>query len=275
MDDMSALRLSDPVMSKLMGWFGQMMMAPIIRSAQAASLTPLSLPPPSLDDVALHLAKRTSSRQADETLAIAGLFGLDASEYVSLDADQRMAKFLTEHNGGKVPYDILFLDGPKLLIEGYTWAPKSFMKRQMNLELKGTFEGVLSVITQQGLLGQYFCIVLENEWGADEPPRNYRIQINEGEYLVVLFNKHIDPDEDGAAEYDVLVLQRSVEKGEEFLAAGARLLESMEVGVDGDNVLQVELACYVHVFNEDRNEEWNKLPITNCASRSSRFVLLS
>jgi hypothetical protein len=71
------------------------------------------------------------------------------------------------------------------------------------------------------------------------------------------------------------VLQRSVEKGEEFPAAGAQLLESLEVGEDGDNVLQVELACYIHVFNEDRNETWNKLPAANFATGSSCLVLLS
>jgi hypothetical protein len=108
------------------------MIAPVMRSALAASSTPLSLPPPSLDDVILHLTKRNSSRQADETLAIAGLFGQDAGAYGPLDADQRMTKFLTEHNSGKVPYNILFLNGPKLAIENYTWAPKSFMIRQMN-----------------------------------------------------------------------------------------------------------------------------------------------
>jgi hypothetical protein len=274
-DEVLAFRLNDSVSSKLLGWFGQLMISPVIRSAQTASSTTLSLPPPSLDDVALHLAKRTSSKQADETLAIAGLFGQDASAYVPLDPDQRMAKFLTDHNGGKVPYDILFLDGPKLPVEGYTWAPKSFMKRQMNVELKGTFEGAMSVITKQGLLGRYFCLVLQHEWNADEPPRNYRVRVNEGEHLVVLFNRSVDPDEEGVPEYNVLLLQRSVEKGEEFLAAGAQLLESVEVEEDGSIVLHVELACYVHVINEDRNETWNKLPTANSEMGFTRLVLVS
>jgi hypothetical protein len=189
--------LSDPVGSKLLGWFGQMMRAPIIRSVQAASSVPLELPPPSLDDVALHLAKRTSSRQEDETLAIAGLFGLDASEYVPLDANQRMAKFLSEYNRGQVPYDILFLDGPKLPVESYTWAPRSFMKRQMNLELKGTYEGAMSVVTQDGLLGRYFCLILKDEWSGEVPPKEYRLKVSENEYLVVLFSRSVDEEEEG------------------------------------------------------------------------------
>jgi hypothetical protein len=276
-DEVLASRLSDPVVSKLLGWFGQMMRAPIIRSVQAASSVPLELPPPSLDDVALHLAKRTSSRQADETLAIAGLFGQDASEYVPLDADQRMAKFLSEYNGGQVPYDILFLDGPKLPVESYTWAPRSFMKRQMNLELKGTYEGAMSVVTQDGLLGRYFCLILKDEWSGEGPPKEYRLKVNENEYLVVLFSRSVDEQEEGeeVQGYTVLVLPRPVEKGEELLAAGARLLGSMVAGEDGDNVLMLELECYVHVFNEDRNERWNGLAVGNSAEEATRFVLIS
>jgi hypothetical protein len=45
---------------------------------------------------------------------------------------------------------------------------------------------------------------------------------------------------------------KSVERGECFLAASAQLLESLEVGEGGDNMPQLELACYVHVPNEDR-----------------------
>jgi hypothetical protein len=274
-DEVVTLRLSDHVASKLLGWIGQLMIGPFTRSAQAATSASLSLPPHSLDDVALHLAKRTSSRQADETLAIAGLFGQDASAYVPLDPDQRMAKFLTEHNGAKVPYDILFLDGPKLPIEGYTWAPKSFMKRQLNLEMKGTYEGAMSIITQQGLLGQYFCLVLQREWGADKPPQNYRVETSNGEHLVILFNRSVDPDEEDLPVYNVFMLHQSIEKGEEFLAACGQLVGSIEAEEDGDSVLQVELTCYVHVFNEDRNETWNKLPVANSAMGSTRLVLIS
>jgi len=251
-----------------------MMVTPITRRIYAESGT--TPPLPSLDDIALHLAKRISSRQADETLAIAGLFDQDASAYVPLDSDHRMAKLLNEHNGGKVPYDILFLDSPKLPIEGFTWAPKSFMKRQLNIELKGTYDGAMGVITEQGLLGQYFCLVLQNEWGDDGPPQSYRIRIDNSEHLVVLFAGNIDPDKDGLPLYNVLVLLRAVEKGEEFLAVGSQLLESMEVGGgDGDNVLRVKLVCYVHVFKKDRNETWNALPVTNYATSSNRLVLLS
>lgn len=274
-DDVIAFRFKDPVATKLLGWLGQMMVIPAARNAQAAGLSQLSIPQPSLDDVALHLAKRTSSRQSDETLAIAGLFDQDASAYISLSPDQRMAKFLAEHNNGKVPYDILFLDGPKLPIENFTWAPKSFMKRLMNLELKGTWERSMSVVTTHGLLGQYFCLSLEDEWSVDEPPRNHRLRINDGRHLVILFDRSIDPDEESVPDYNVLILPRSINEGEEFLAAGTQSLGHIQVGEDAETVEQVELTCYVHVFNEDKCEGWNNLPVASSATGATRFVLIS
>ena len=84
---------------------------------------------------------------------------------------------------GKVPKDILFLDGPKLLIEGFTWAPEEFMKRHMSQELKGTYEGAMSVVSQEESLGEYFCLLFKENWSFDEPPRDYRIQISENQHL--------------------------------------------------------------------------------------------
>ena len=62
-----------------------------------------------------HLSRRASSRESDEILAIAGLFGLDASEFFPLDAEERMFKFLKEHAETRVPTDLIFLPGENSL----------------------------------------------------------------------------------------------------------------------------------------------------------------
>ena len=267
-DKVLQMRFSDPIAVKLLGWFGQMMIGPILRSAARAAGSTETQPSYTLDDVILHLAKRTSSRPTDEISAIAGLFGLDPNEYWSLDPDQRMARFLSEYNGSRVPYDILFLDGPKLPVENYTWAPRTFMNRQMNLELKGTAEGNLGVVTEQGLLGQYYALVLRDKWPDDgKPPLTSKIRVNDTQDLVLLFSRSVDPEDDPTPTYNILVLQRAPEPGEEFLAAGCQLLEVAE-----DKVLSVELNCYVHVFNEDRHRAWNSLPVMNHALGTNRFV---
>jgi hypothetical protein len=270
-DEVLQMRFSDPVATKLLGWFGQMMIGPMLRSAARVTGSTETQSSYTLDDVVLHLAKRTSTRPADEIFAIAGLFNLDPNEYWSLNPDQRMARFLSEYNRSRVPYDILFLDGPKLPVENYTWAPRTFMSRQMNLELKGTTEGNLSVVTEQGLLGQYYALVLREKWPDDgKPPPTTKIRVNDTQDLVLLFSRSVDLEDDPAPTYNVLVLQRAPEPGEEFLAAGCQLLEE-----DEDEVLSIELTCYVHVFNEDRNRAWNSLPVVNHALGTDRFVLVS
>jgi hypothetical protein len=270
-DEVLHMRLGEPVAAKLLGWFCQMMIGPVLRSAARAAgstETKLSF---TLDDVVLHLAKRTSSRPTDEIFAMSGLFGLDPGKYWSLHPDQRMARFLNEYNGSRVPCDILFLDGPKLPVHNYTWAPRTFMSRQMNVELKGTSEGNLGVITEQGLLGQYYTLVLQDRWPDDgKPPPTSKIRMNDIQDWVLLFSRSWDPEDDPTPTYNVLVLMRPPKLGEEFLAAGCQLLEVIE-----EEVLSVELTCYVHVFNEDRNPAWNSLPVINNALGADRLVLLS
>lgn len=270
-DEVLQTRFNDPVAAKLLGWFGQMMIGPMLRSAARVAGSTETRPSYTLDDVVLHLAKRTSSRPTDEIFAIAGLFGLNPDEYWSLEPDRRMARFLTEYNESRVPYDILFLDGPKLPVENYTWAPRTFMNRQMNLELKGTMEGNFGVVTAQGLLGQYHALIFRDEWPDDgKPPSISKICVDGTRHLVLLFSRTVDPEDNPAPTYNVLVLQRAPEPGEEFLAAGCQLFEG-----DDKEVLSVELTCYVHVFNENRNAAWNSLPIANHASGTDRFVLVS
>jgi hypothetical protein len=70
---------------------------------------------------------------------------------------------------------------------------------------------------------------------------------------------------------EMLGSNKSVEKGECFLAASAQLLESLEVGEGGDNVPQLELACYVHV----PNEAGSKLPVEKSPAAATRLALVS
>lgn len=127
------LKFRNPVAAKLLGWFAQLMVTPLMRTVGHER-------PISLEDIALHLAKRTSSKPADEILAIAGVFGLSVLDFLPLDADHRMARFLQQYNSGKVPYDLLFLDGPKLPLINFSWAPRSFLKRQLGVDMTGSFE---------------------------------------------------------------------------------------------------------------------------------------
>ncbi|MCJ1279354.1 hypothetical protein MMC21_007178 [Puttea exsequens] len=280
-DNLVARTFSDPVGALLLAWFTRMLVIPVSRNALRLGAS-AELPQPSVDDVALHLAKRWSSRPEDETLAVAALFNLNVRPYLALDPDNRMAMFLTEHNGGKVPSDILFLDGKKLPFEGYGWAPQTFMKRQLAIDMKGTGMGVMSYITEQGLVGEYYGITIdhgreedkdeENDNNNDRAGRDYKLLVDESETFIAIFNRSVDLDEN-VPEYAILLLPRPVKKGEEVLAAGVQPLESFEV--EGEDFLRVELVCYVHVFHEDCIDAFNILPQTRHGSTSSRIYLIS
>ena len=266
---------SDPVSATLLAWLTQLIAIPLLRSAvRLGALTEMR--PPSLDDVALHLAKRTSSRIEDEILAVAALFDLDVRPYLQQDRNERMANFLAEYNGGKVPSDIIFLDGFKLPFEGFGWAPQTFMKRQLAIEMKGTGLGSFSYITEQGLVGQYYSLCIDHEGkGMNEDSsagRNYRLCVDEKEILMVIFNRSIDTDDD-SPDYHFLLLPRPMEKGEEFLAAAVQSIGSMEV--EGENLIHVELVCYVHVFHEDCISAFDIPPLTRHGSTSTRFYVIS
>lgn len=79
----------------------------------------------SIGDVARSLQWRTTNRSSDETLAIASLLGADVSALTGLAQQDRMMRLL--QNIGRLPRNILLLDGGKLECPGFRWAPRSFM----------------------------------------------------------------------------------------------------------------------------------------------------
>lgn len=251
-------RVQVPAFLELYRWVEKLMGVPIARrkGVEREFL---------LDDIILQLANRTSSRPTDEVLALAVLFGLDVSQYVDLDAEERMIKFLIEHNGSKVRYDILFLKGPKLLINGFSWAPKTFLNREIDTIVRGRYEGGWAVISDQGLVSKdYYCLLMNNKWSREGFPRDYRVRTDDGEILTIKFSYNIDPDDDDEPEYDALVLQQKLLEGQDCVAAACTILAAEEGNVDIEyKYLRLDLGGFVQVFNDDQNETFNMLPIAN------------
>lgn len=79
----------------------------------------------SINDVADSLQWRTTSRPADETLAIASLLGVDPARLIDWPSQERMVRLLRALR--KLPREILFMPGAKLDVDGFRWAPASFM----------------------------------------------------------------------------------------------------------------------------------------------------
>lgn len=74
------------------------------------------------------LARRTTSRAADEPVCVATIVDADPGFLLKVsDAEWRMEAFL-KHLLPRVPQDLLFLGGPKFTDRpGMGWAPKSFL----------------------------------------------------------------------------------------------------------------------------------------------------
>ncbi|KAI0770620.1 hypothetical protein C8Q74DRAFT_1202368, partial [Fomes fomentarius] len=76
----------------------------------------------SLREMVILLKKRTTSKPEDETIAIAGLLGVDVGRLLKAEeAAARMRMLFLELE--TVPAHVVFKDGPKLNLPGFRWAP--------------------------------------------------------------------------------------------------------------------------------------------------------
>ena len=99
---------------------------------------------------------RNTSKDDDETLAIAGMLDVDVSDLLVLKGEERKAKFWKLL--GMVPKSIIYLAGPKLSIDGFGWAPRTLM---YHLDGASTMNSDGEAIcTDRGLVGQWKALVL-------------------------------------------------------------------------------------------------------------------
>lgn len=86
---------------------------------------------------------RSSTYPSDETICLANLLGMDEQDVFKITSTEgdkelsasakRMVKFLNlleEDMRLGIPLGIIFLPAPKLQVEGYSWAPASWMTEQ-------------------------------------------------------------------------------------------------------------------------------------------------
>ena len=85
---------------------------------------------PIIAEILPALEYRSTTKAVDEPLCLAHILKLDASKLVVIDdANHRMEKLLKmfSENGTTFPKRFLFTREPKLPIDGFRWAPASFM----------------------------------------------------------------------------------------------------------------------------------------------------
>ncbi|KAK6507949.1 hypothetical protein TWF481_006368 [Arthrobotrys musiformis] len=149
-----------------------------------------------IGDVARALRWRATSRASDETLAIASLLDKDPASLAGLPAAVRMKELLLRLK--EVPRNILFLSADKMDIDGFRWAPLSFMathggaKGGYHLAAQSVKEGgEMSVVTEEGLDGLYYAILFPlvkvkpgETWGLIDKKRGNYYLVKEPENRV-------------------------------------------------------------------------------------------
>ncbi|KAI0770586.1 hypothetical protein C8Q74DRAFT_913042 [Fomes fomentarius] len=128
----------------------------------------------SFTDIVKLLRNRTASNAEDETLAIAGLLGIDAQKLLEVEgADERMRVLYLEVKN--IPAAIVFQPGPKLECSGFQWAPRTLTRLDMEHDHMGMAE-----CTPHGLVTeQTFTIVSFPEPVAfSRPDRDTHLVIN-------------------------------------------------------------------------------------------------
>lgn len=111
------------------------------------------------------LSRRDSSRLEDETVAIAPLLNIEASELTKVNDKDRMARFWRLL--GRIPSNTIFLRCPRLEEPGLTWAPKSLMAITVGASMDTTSD---AMIADDGLRGTFLVYKFRTQGLIDISP---------------------------------------------------------------------------------------------------------
>jgi hypothetical protein len=103
---------------------------------------------------------RTTSRLSDETFCLASVAGLHLDNILEATSPaDRMRLFLLQLHD--LPADIIFGVTPKLQIQGFRWAPTSFLYPVASSTVMGASDDMRAVCTESGLLASWPGFALE------------------------------------------------------------------------------------------------------------------
>ena len=252
--DIVSVSGQEPLTTELFGWFASLLMNKTTTIVH-------------LDMIVWHLSRRMSSRASDEILTIAGLFGLDASEYYPLDAEERMFKFLKEHAQTRVPTDLIFLPGDKLSRPGRRWAPRNFISSEQAGNRKCKYHDEMAAVLDVGLLGRYYCLILKDRLLTVDISREYRVKVESisQEFIIMI---DMNSRRSDLTYIDLFILAQSGEDSEQFPGIMATRIEDEDF--DDEVVLVVELGYSV---NGASSEDSRDMPCI-AATWEQRFLLL-
>ena len=98
---------------------------------------------------------RLTNVPQEEFLSVSGMLGLDTGRLMTAKGEERTMLFWLMLRW--IPFNVLFLDCPKLGMPGFQWAPKTMMypsQTQMDTEI----EGLKAKCTENGLICTYLTV---------------------------------------------------------------------------------------------------------------------
>ncbi|KAF5263356.1 hypothetical protein FOXYS1_5893 [Fusarium oxysporum] len=107
-------------------------------------------------DIARAIQWRSTSKMADETLAIAGLLNTSASMLASAAPSDRIRLLLLAIR--KLPKSFPFLQGEKLQTPGFRWAPSTLLSPYAQQMPR---HDTLATCTPEGLISEYYALVFD------------------------------------------------------------------------------------------------------------------
>ncbi|TEY34833.1 hypothetical protein BOTCAL_0609g00020 [Botryotinia calthae] len=178
-----------------------------------------------LGDVSSALRWRTTTRMADETLAIASLLGVDVVVLLGTKSEERIPKLLLMIKN--IPLNALFLSGEKFTIPGFRWAPRTLMNHSGGLNLSPAQNQ--AEVTPAGLVGIYHIYILPTRTLVFEPGKWWQIAEQDGPHLQVM-----DPygQKLNMTKYrcDIIILPDQLAPGNSLAAVAAHLRDYDNMG---------------------------------------------
>jgi hypothetical protein len=135
-----------------------------------------------ISSVQATLAWRQTSKPDDETLAIVGILGLDASILQQHESEARKATFWKLLRS--VPQGVIHLPGRKLSLKGFRWAPQTLMYRPGHGS-NTMFHPGEAICTDDGLIGDFEGLFLKNTVKTRPDSRIYLHQEGGSGYEVI------------------------------------------------------------------------------------------
>lgn len=110
-----------------------------------------------LGHIARALAWRSTTKCDDETIALGTVLDIDIGRLLKVNAEIRKMMFFKLVK--RLPYNIIFLGGPKLSLRPFRWAPFTLMS-QIGIRLDADDGSQTSQCTANGLVGNYLVLKL-------------------------------------------------------------------------------------------------------------------